>query len=1015
MSGKKSKAIKKKQKRNNPRRKKQIGHVEALEDKRLFCVDWSLSGGVLNGITSPSLFNPTGEVIVLDANGSGQVIDQGSTLRNCNNTLFPVNANQITKINIKTRAKSDTIDLSRVDTSSFPNLVDTRLDGDSGNDVIKGSQVRDVITGNSGNDQICGNGGNDDIDGGWGADIICGGDGNDVIRGSAGSDILLGGNGDDRIYAGAGADLLDGGPGRDYLDAKQFIETARDKIFRDSTDTVQYTKGIFGIGRDTVIWGASGMSCPCEGGSGDDDDCVHETDFGDAPNSYGTNLAADGARHLITAMGPRMGDFIDAETDGKASSNADWDDLHKPGVERDDEDGVVFLGGTHLNAGGSKVVRIDVQNLAPGETAKLDAWVDFDGNGRFDATDRIANSVTMVPGSNNLAFTIPYIGTRLGPSFARFRISTAGGLGATGEADNGEVEDYMVDIGCDHGGGGPNDPGPWIATDADLSHVLSAQVGFITDNLWDDDDPTIGFGDVSGIFESNYYAASHGVHIENVRGLGVVNEGDPNSAENIDGYDGSIRPDGDSLLVSWPNNDNPLTLRFDEPVVAVGSFLGMGAQGDINTITIEVYDANDNLLDEVQIENDFYEDTDNRESYWSYSAQVSPVSRVVIRNDNPSDFGNAVLLDDLTWRNYEAPPTFEDTVQTYAAAFENVQGSVDLIEFEDVAGEIAPDRYLAEHGIFIESSRSLTAESAPQVLDGYDGSYQPVASHILVGLSQTDAEDASLNLVLEEPALMVGMFLGTNTTPDAVSPDGYDIVVYDTEGDVLLDSDSALSQHSNSEFGEGFVVIDAADLGEQIGRIEIRRVDGFGQLSTEPIMVDSIQIVRNDNNMNSIDFDGNGVVDVQDVDLLVAEVANDGGDSQFDLNNDAVVDLSDLDVWLTDAALVNGFYNSYVAGDANLDGVVDVTDFNAWNANKFSSTARWSSADFNADGVTDVTDFNTWNANKFTSIGVANDGATQRSLPSIDLATGRESIPSQLDGSDTANQMIDRIFEELAV
>jgi hypothetical protein len=71
-------------------------------------------------------------------------------------------------------------------------------------------------------------------------------------------------------------------------------------------------------------------------------------DYGDLPDSYGTTLAANGARHTITPA-LFMGACVDAELDGQPTANALGDDNNgglfsfgacaQPG---DDEDGVVF-------------------------------------------------------------------------------------------------------------------------------------------------------------------------------------------------------------------------------------------------------------------------------------------------------------------------------------------------------------------------------------------------------------------------------------------------------------------------------------------------------------------------------------------------------------------------------------------------------------------------------------------------------------------------------------------------
>ena len=160
-------------------------------------------------------------------------------------------------------------------------------------------------------------------------------------------------------------------------------------------------------------------------------------DFGDASVPYPTTLSEDGARHLST--GPTLGTNRDSEVDGTHSTAADADDTTGA---LDDEDGITFetirvgqLGAT---------VTVNVQNAPNG--AKLDAWIDFNGDGSWDGPfDQIANSVAVVNGDNTITFDVPSW-AQAGATYARFRVSTAGGLGIGGEAEDGEVEDHQIAI-----------------------------------------------------------------------------------------------------------------------------------------------------------------------------------------------------------------------------------------------------------------------------------------------------------------------------------------------------------------------------------------------------------------------------------------------------------------------------------------------------------------------------------------------------------------------------------------
>ena len=91
------------------------------------------------------------------------------------------------------------------------------------------------------------------------------------------------------------------------------------------------------------------------------------------------------------------------------------------------------------------------------------------------------------------------------------------------------------------------------------------------------------------------------------------------------------------------------------------------------------------------------------------------------------------------------------------------------------------------------------------------------------------------------------------------------------------------------------------------------------------------------------DFDGDGDLDITDIDLLVANIAGGSNDPRFDLTGDGFVDLADRDQWLAESGALNlPSGNPYLLADANLDGVVDISDFNIWNANKFTNVAAWS-------------------------------------------------------------------------
>ena len=164
-----------------------------------------------------------------------------------------------------------------------------------------------------------------------------------------------------------------------------------------------------------------------------------ELDFGDAPSAaqsgfagtYPTLNANNGARHTLIVGGLRLGATVDAESDGQPNATSTGDGA--------DEDGVTLPASLITSLSND----ITVNASAPG---LLDAWVDFNRDGDWaDAGEKIFTSTALVAGNNALSFAVPG-GASLGTSYARFRFSSAGALGITGLANDGEVEDYQVII-----------------------------------------------------------------------------------------------------------------------------------------------------------------------------------------------------------------------------------------------------------------------------------------------------------------------------------------------------------------------------------------------------------------------------------------------------------------------------------------------------------------------------------------------------------------------------------------
>ncbi|MCA9200695.1 MAG: PEP-CTERM sorting domain-containing protein, partial [Planctomycetales bacterium] len=101
------------------------------------------------------------------------------------------------------------------------------------------------------------------------------------------------------------------------------------------------------------------------------------------------------------------------------------------------------------------------------------------------------------------------------------------------------------------------------------------------------------------------------------------------------------------------------------------------------------------------------------------------------------------------------------------------------------------------------------------------------------------------------------------------------------------------------------------------------------------------------------DFNGNGSLDIEDINQLTAASAAASGDGKFDLNSDSAVNGADVTVWIKDLK------NSWI-GDANLDGEFNSGDFVVvFGAGKFEQEvdAVWADGDWNGDGRFNSGDF----------------------------------------------------------
>lgn len=154
------------------------------------------------------------------------------------------------------------------------------------------------------------------------------------------------------------------------------------------------------------------------------------TDFGDAPDSYLTSLASNGARHGIVE-GLHLGSAIDGEYDAHISPFSDEE-------SNDDEDGVNFI--TAFEAGLDGFMQVTVEG-----DGYLSVWVDWDQDGTFETNDQLIADKSLTTGTHYIFEETP-IDVTSGTTWARVRYTTTTGVGPSGGVTDGEVEDYQVAV-----------------------------------------------------------------------------------------------------------------------------------------------------------------------------------------------------------------------------------------------------------------------------------------------------------------------------------------------------------------------------------------------------------------------------------------------------------------------------------------------------------------------------------------------------------------------------------------
>lgn len=173
-------------------------------------------------------------------------------------------------------------------------------------------------------------------------------------------------------------------------------------------------------------WDLSGFTTPIESSD--------ESDFGDAPDSYGTLQASNGAEHAISPT-LYLGSTIDADTDGQPSIASNGDDLD---ISGNDDDGITVL--TSLERGLDSLLNINVTG-----SGYLQGWADWDMNGSFEDSEQIITNSPVVNGQQVIPIRVGDNAV-IGSVQTRFRLSSNPNIPNSGYVGDGEVEDYVFNV-----------------------------------------------------------------------------------------------------------------------------------------------------------------------------------------------------------------------------------------------------------------------------------------------------------------------------------------------------------------------------------------------------------------------------------------------------------------------------------------------------------------------------------------------------------------------------------------
>jgi hypothetical protein len=305
-----------------------------------------------------------------------------------------------------------------------------------------------------------------------------------------------------------------------------------------------------------------------------------------------------------------------------------------------------------------------------------------------------------------------------------------------------------------------------------------------------------------------------------------------------------------------------------------------------------------------------------------------------------------------------------------------------LLAFNPYTGEVWTD-IPVEHQA-LNPAGSYTGHAPSVSLSGVDGEGNPITSDWVSNVQMSGfTEDcvyitgefiprpndgvtvepfgSFVNTSADGGLLSVDPWTAYNTAWGAILPEGADVKVYgaadpdrpagmygDPGGDLDFEQTKIWGYTGFWDWGWGFYAGDEGGVANTLVGFEMDGIKGWMRLDFAAHR-SGVRLTEYYFDLISLrgDFDNDGDIDADDIDILMANLGGDPG--EFDLTNDGVVDQDDVDEWVFNIVPI-GENIGTVYGDFNLDGEVNAGDLALLATNYgLAGTWGWATGDGNVD------------------------------------------------------------------